>query len=301
MHRLPGKSVSAFQRWAAFVLAVCAVMVASLAASQGRLAGGRPVVQASSDSRTIDLGEIEPDAEARHTFTLTNTPASTLEILGVHTSCGCELAAVRVGEQIGPGKSLPIVYALSNRGGGLRRGTLTIDTSAVDPDLKQIVYSLSATIPRLIWTEPETIEFHTGHGSVPPEPIRLVVFTADPAVAASACRVSTSRQLASAEPVASVAISSTDESESKPESEPDSAPGRLSFLVHLKENPPVGLTMDYLTLEFERRPEATLTVPVIAAVDTAASVLMSSPASGMSSPVPFAVPAVKQPLPKEIE
>ena len=139
MHRLPGKSVSAFQRWAAFVLAVCAVMVASLAASQGRLAGGRPVVQASSDSRTIDLGEIEPDAEARHTFTLTNTTASTLEILGVHTSCGCELAAVRVGEQIGPGKSLPIVYALSNRGGGLRRGTLTIDTSAVDPDLKQIV------------------------------------------------------------------------------------------------------------------------------------------------------------------
>jgi len=263
-------------------------MVASLAASQGRLAGGRPVVQASSDSRTIDLGELEPDAEARHTFTLTNTTASTLEILAVRTSCGCELAAVRVGEQIGPGKSLPIFYALSNRGGGLRRGTLTIDTSADDPDLKQIVYSLSATIPRQIWTEPETIEFHTGHGSVPPEPIRLVVFTADPAIALSACRVSTSRQLASAEPVASGAFSSPGEAESGPGSGPDSAPGRLSFLVHLKENPPAGMTMDYLTLEFEDRPEATLNVPVIAAVDTAASVLMSSPASGTSTPVPAA-------------
>jgi len=234
-------------------------MVASIAASQGRLAGSRPGVQASSDSRTIDLGELEPDAEARHTFTLTNTTASALEILGVHTSCGCELAAVRVGEQIGPGKSLPIVYALSNRGGGLRRGTLTIDTSADDPHLKQIVYSLSATIPRQIWTEPETIEFHAGHNSVPPEPIRLVVFTADPALAASACRVSTSRQLASAEPVAAVADSSTGESGSQPGSEPGgepgrALPGRLSFLVHLKENPPVGMTMDYLTLEFATGP-----------------------------------------------
>ncbi|MEI8340669.1 MAG: DUF1573 domain-containing protein, partial [Verrucomicrobiota bacterium] len=272
-----------------------------IAVSQGRLTGGRPVVQASSDSRTIDLGELEPDKEARHTFTLTNTTASTLEILGVHTSCGCELAAVRVGEQIGPGKSLPIVYALSNRGGGLRRGTLTIDTSADDPDLKQIVYSLSAAIPRQIWTDPETIEFHTGHGSVPPEPISLVVFTADPAIAASACRVSTSRQLASAEPVAPAMPPIGGESEKEPGSEP----GRLSFLVRLKENPPVGMTMDYLTLEFEDRPEATLNVPVIAAVDTAASVLMSSPDSATSSPapipVPLSAPAAPLALPKEIE
>jgi hypothetical protein len=262
------------------------------------------VVQASSDSSSIDLGELEPDAEARHTFTLTNTTSSTLEILGVHTSCGCELAHVRVGEQIGPGKSLPIFYALSNRGGGLRRGTLTIDTSADDPDLKQIVYSLSATIPRQIWTEPETIEFHTGHGSVPPEPIRLVVFTADPALAASACRVSTSRQLASAEPLAAV-TPSTGESESEPGSEPGSARGRLSFLVHLKENPPEGMTMDYLTLEFEDRPEATLNVPVIAAVDIAASVLMSSAEPVTSSPAPISLPtsapAAPLSLPKEIE
>jgi len=48
--------------------------------------------------------------------------------------------------------------------------------------------------------------------------------------------------------------------------------------------------MDYLTLEFEDRPKATLNVPVIAAVDTAASVLMSSPA-----------PAALLALPKEIE
>jgi len=285
-------------------------MVASIAASQGRLAGGRPVVQASSDSRSIDLGEIEPDAEARHTFTLTNTTASTLEILGVHTSCGCELATVRVGERIGSGESLAISYALSNRGGGLRRGTLTIDTSADDPKLKQIVYSLSATIPRQIWTEPETIEFHTGHGSLPPEPISLVVFTADPAIALSACRGSTSRQLASAEPVAHLVPDSTGESGSQSESEPGgepgrALPGRLSFLVRLKENPPVGMTMDYLTLEFEDRPEATLNVPVIAAVDTAASVLMSSPDSATSSPAPIPVPtsapAAPLSLPMEIE
>ena len=90
MHRLPVKSVSAFQRWAAFV---------------------------SSDSRPIDLGKLEPVAEARHTFTLTNTTDSAIESLVVHTSFGCELAAVRVGEEIGPRNSLPIFYALSNRGG----------------------------------------------------------------------------------------------------------------------------------------------------------------------------------------
>ena len=143
-------SKSAIPRWGISVLALFAAMVVGVAASQGRLPGGRPALQPPSDSRSIDLGELESDAEPRHTFTLTNTTDSALEIVGVHTSCGCEQAAVRVGERIGPGESLSIPYSLSNRGAGLRRGTLTIDTSANDPDLTQIVYSLSASIPRQI-------------------------------------------------------------------------------------------------------------------------------------------------------
>ena len=156
----------------------------------------------------------------------------------------------------------------------LSAGTLTIDTSSEDPDLKQIVYSLSATIPRQIWTEPDTIEFRTAHGSVSPEPISLVVYTADPAVFSNGCQVSTSRQLASAEPIAA--------------GESENEPARLSFLVTLRDNPPPGMTMDYLTLEFEGRPEAMLHVPVIAAVDTSVSVLKASPVEATQSPAPAA-------------
>lgn len=267
-------SKSAIPRWGISVLALFAAMVVGVAASQGRLPGGRPALQPPSDTRSINLGELESDAEPRHTFTLTNTTDSALEIVGVHTSCGCEQAAVRVGERIGPGESLSIPYSLSNRGAGLRRGTLTIDTSANDPDLKQIVYSLSATIPRQIWTEPDMIEFRTAHGSVPPEPISLVVYTADPAVFSNGCQVSTSRQLASAEPIAA--------------GELENEPARLTFLVTLRDNPPVGMTMDYLTLEFEGRPEAMLHVPIIAAVDTSVSVLKASPVEATQSPAPAA-------------
>jgi hypothetical protein len=273
----PIESKRAIPRWGISFVAVFAAMAVGVAASQGRLPGGRPALQPPSDSRSIDLGELEVDAEPRHTFTLTNTTDSALEIVGVHTSCGCEQAAVRVGERIGPGESLPISYSLSNRGAGLRRGTLTIDTSSEDPDLKQIVYSLSATIPRQIWTEPDTIEFRTADGSVPPQPISLVVYSADPALFSNVCRVSTSRQLASAEPIAAA---SAVESENEPR--------RLSFLVTLRDNPPPGMTMDYLTLEFEGRPEAMLHVPVIAAVDTSVSVLKASPVEATQSPAPAA-------------
>jgi hypothetical protein len=279
----PIESKRAIPRWGISLVAVFAAMAVGVAASQGRLPGGRPALQPPSDSRSIDLGELEVDAEPRHTFTLTNTTDSAFEIVGVHTSCGCEQAAVRVGERIGPGESLPISYSLSNRGAGLRRGTLTIDTSAEDPDLKQIVYSLSATIPRQIWTEPDTIEFRTAHGSVPPQPVSLVVYTADPAVFSNGCRVSTSRQLASAEPIAA--------------GESETEPARLSFLVTLRDNPPPGMTMDYLTLEFEGRPEAMLHVPVIAAVDTAGSVLKASPVEATQSPAPAAALAA----PEEME
>lgn len=261
-------------RWGISVLALFAAMVVGVAASQGRLPSGRPALQPPSDTRSIDLGELESDAEPRHTFTLTNTTDSALEIVGVHTSCGCEQAAVRAGERIGPGESLSIPYSLSNRGAGLRRGTLTIDTSSNDPDLKQIVYSLSATIPRQIWTEPDMIEFRTAHGSVPPEPINLAVFAADPALLSTVCRVSTSRHLASAEPIAA--------------GELENEPARLTFLVTLRDNPPPGMTMDYLTLEFEGRPEAMLHVPIIAAVDTAVSVLKASPAQATPRPAPAA-------------
>ena len=270
----PIGSKSAIPRWGISLFAVFAALVVGVAASQGRLPGGRPTLHPPSDARTIDLGVLEADAEPRHTFTLTNTSDSALEIVGIHTSCGCEQAAVRVGERIGPGESLSIPYSLSNRGAGLRRGTLTIDTSSADPELKQIVYSLSATIPRQIWTEPDTIEFRTAHGSVPPEPISLVVYSADPALFSNVCRVSTSRQLASAEPIAA--------------GESETEPARLSFLVTLRDNPPPGMTMDYLTLEFEGRPEAMLHVPVIAAVDTSVSVLKASPVEATQSPAPAA-------------
>jgi hypothetical protein len=48
------------------------------------------------------------------------------------------------------------------------------------------------------------------------------------------------------------------------------------------------MTMDYLTLEFEGRPEAMLHVPIIAAVDTAGSVLKACPTQATPSPAPAA-------------
>ena len=150
MPRLALGSISAIPRWSIACFTFVMAMAGWIHGPQVRWHGGRPNTETPPASRSVDLGILEPGDDAHHTFTLSNTTASTVEILGVHTSCGCEQAAVRVGECIEPGESISIPYTLSRYGVGVRRGTLTIETSSDHPDLKRIVYTLSASIPRRI-------------------------------------------------------------------------------------------------------------------------------------------------------
>ena len=215
--------------------------------------------------RTVDVGEVAVDADVTHVFHLVNTDDRSIEVLRVHSSCGCEKADVQVGQTILPGESLAIPYSLARRGGGVRRGTLTIETSATSPNLRQVSFSLLGTVPRQVWSEPEAIEFCTADGSLTPEPVRLVVYARDPKMLRSGCPLTTSRQLVTIEPLPA---------ESFPDG-PGNAGGsvRRSFLVHLRHDPPVGMTMDYLSTQLGDTPETTLNIPVFSRVGASPSVL----------------------------
>ncbi|MEN9664991.1 MAG: hypothetical protein RLZZ326_1354 [Planctomycetota bacterium] len=233
-----------------------------------RSAGGIGSGWESTDERDADLGVVETDSVIRHTFRLTNSSVEPMEIVGVHTSCGCESADVRIGQTLGPGETLLIPYAMEARGAGLRQGTLTLETSSTDPSLRSVRFTVTARVPRTIWSEPETVEFRVAPGDSAPPSMTLVVLAADPARLSGDCRVSTSRELVSAERIerATFPVDRADRG----------AVDGLAFRVCLRDNPPPGMTMDYLAIEFDGFPGEVLHVPVIAAIDRAKSVLADS-------------------------
>ena len=248
------------------VFATVAVLAAGCGMAVQRFTAS-PQTDRSSESldQTVDLGEVAVDADPKHVFHLVNTDDHSIEVLRVHSSCGCEKADVQVGRTIFPGESLAIPYSLARRGGGVRRGTLTIETSATSPNLRQVTFSLTGIVPRMVWSEPEAIEFCTADGSLPPEPVRLVVYARDPEMLRSGCPLTTSRQLVTIEPLPAGSF-------------PD-GPGNAgrsvsrSFLVHLRHDPPVGMTMDYVSTQLGDTPEATLNIPVFSRVGVSSSVL----------------------------
>lgn len=252
------------------VIATAALLTAGCGVNRQRFAAS-PQSDQSTESldRTVDVGEVAVDADVTHVFHLVNTDDRSIEVLRVHSSCGCEKADVQVGQTILPGESLAIPYSLARRGGGVRRGTLTIETSATSPNLRQVSFSLIGTVPRQVWSEPEAIEFFTADGSLTPEPVRLVVYARDPKMLRSGCPLTTSRQLVTIDPVPH---------ESFPGG-PGHAEGsvRRSFLVRLRHDPPIGMTMDYVSAEFGDSPETTLNIPVFSRVGASTSVLITNP------------------------
>jgi len=226
------------------------------------------------DQRDADLGIVEAEDVIRHTFRLTNSSAEAVQILAVHTSCGCESADVRVGRTISPGETLSIAYAMESRGAGLRRGTLTLETSSADPLIRNVRFTLTARVPRRIWSEPETLEFRVSPDGVAPRSAELVILAADPERVSGDCRTSTSRQLVSAEPVG-------DSIERIGNGVRDAGYRRV-FRVRLRDDPPPGMTMDYLAIEFEGFPGEVMNIPVVAAVDAAKSVLATAAEDGVA-------------------
>lgn len=250
------------------VFATVAVLAAGCGMAVQRFTAS-PQTDRSSESldQTVDLGEVAVDADPKHVFHLVNTDDHSIEVLRVNSSCGCEKADVQVGRTILPGESLAIPYSLARRGGGMRRGTLTIETSATSPSLRQVSFSLTGIVPRKVWSEPESIEFCTADSSLTPEPVRLAVYARDPLMLRSGCRFTTSRELVTIEPV--------------PDESFTDGTGHAGgwahhyFLLRLRPDPPVGMTMDYVTVQFSDSAETRLSIPVISRIVPSSSVLVT--------------------------
>jgi hypothetical protein len=120
---------------------------------------------ASSSERSVDLGKLGPDSLPTHTFQITNTTARPIRITAVEKSCSCQEVGVREGDAIPAGGVLEISFALPNDRSGLVGGLLTLRTDAESPKLATIRLSLSATLPRRVWTEPSTLRLARGESA----------------------------------------------------------------------------------------------------------------------------------------
>lgn len=108
----------------------------------------------ASSERSVDLGPLAADRAPTHTFRITNPSPRAIRIGSVEKSCGCQTVGVREGDTIPPGGSLDVSYALPADRPGPVGGLLTLRTDADSPELATIRLSLSATLPRRVWSEP---------------------------------------------------------------------------------------------------------------------------------------------------
>jgi hypothetical protein len=120
---------------------------------------------ASSSERSVDLGKLGPDSLPTHTFQIVNTSARPIRITAVEKSCSCQEVGVREGDAIPAGGVLESSFALPNDRSGPVGGLLTLRTDAESPELATIRLSLSATLPRRVWTEPSTLRLARGESA----------------------------------------------------------------------------------------------------------------------------------------
>jgi len=118
-----------------------------------------------SSGRSVDLGKLGPDSLPTHTFQIVNTTPRAIRVTAVEKSCSCQEVGVREGDTIPAGGVLEISYALPNDRSGPVGGLLTLRTDAESPDLATIRLSLSATLPRRVWTEPSTLRLARGESA----------------------------------------------------------------------------------------------------------------------------------------
>ena len=121
--------------------------------------------QASSSERSVDLGKLGPESLPTHTFHITNTSARPIRVTVVEKSCSCQEVSVREGDTIPAGGVLDISYSLPDDRAGPVGGLLTLRTDADSPELATIRLSLSATLPRRVWSEPSTLRLSRGESA----------------------------------------------------------------------------------------------------------------------------------------
>lgn len=119
-----------------------------------------PVVKTiSSDQRDVALGELPHGSVPEHTFVVQNTTGRDFTITGIRKSCGCETAKVTEGLVVKSGDTLAIPYILSIHGGGQKSGRLVVETDSSEESFKQLSFTLTARLPRVIWASPEALFF----------------------------------------------------------------------------------------------------------------------------------------------
>jgi len=188
--------------------------------------------QASSSERSFDLGKLGAESLPTHTFHITNTSARAIRVTAVEKSCSCQEVGVREGDTIPTGGVLDISYSLPADRAGPVGGLLTLRTDADSPELATIRLSLSATLPRRVWTEPSTLRLSRG------ESASLTIRSDVPGILATYRDCGTVRGHVEVEAVERVPGA-------------DGMVESLRLSVHLSPAAPAGLVSDYLSLRFD--------------------------------------------------
>ena len=139
---------------------------------------------------------------------------------------------MREGDTVPAGGVLEISYALPADRPGPVGGLLTLRTDADSPDLATIRLSLSATLPRRVWTEPSPLRLSRG------EPASLTIRSDVPGILKTYRDCSTVRGHVEVEAVERVPGA-------------DGAVESLRLSVRLSPAAPAGLVSDYLAVRFE--------------------------------------------------
>jgi len=187
---------------------------------------------ASSSERSVDLGKLGSDRVPTHTFRIANSTARPIRVTAVEKSCSCQQVSVREGDTVPAGGVLEISYALPADRSGPVGGLLTLRTDADSPDLATIRLSLSATLPRRVWTEPSPLRLSRG------EPASLTIRSDVPGILKTYRDCSTVRGHVEVEAVERVPGAY-------------GAVESLRLSVRLSPVAPAGLVSDYLSLRFD--------------------------------------------------
>ena len=187
---------------------------------------------AAIHERSVDLGKLGPDSLPTHTFQITNTTSRPIRVATVEKSCSCQEVGVREGDTIPAGGVLEISFALPNDRSGPVGGLLTLRTDADSPELATIRLSLSATLPRRVWTEPSTLRLARG------ESASLMIRSDIPGILETYRDHGTVRGHVEVDAVERVPGA-------------DGAIESLRLAVRLSPAAPAGLVSDYLSLHFD--------------------------------------------------
>ena len=187
---------------------------------------------AAIHERSVDLGKLGLDSLPTHTFQITNTTSRPIRVAAVEKSCSCQEVGVREGDTIPAGGVLDISFALPNDRSGPVGGLLTLRTDADSPEVAMICLSLSATLPRRVWTEPSTLRLARG------ESASLMIRSDIPGILGTYRDCSTVRRHVEVEAVERVPGA-------------DGAVESLRLSVRLSPAAPAGLVSDYLSVRFE--------------------------------------------------